>query len=572
MMFIRGMRIWEWIRRLLAPPVFEADEEKTRAAALLNVIISIVLVASLAGMIGLLVLARGNTRITGIFGVAALVFLGFAVLLRLGYVRLLAVVVPLTMWMTLSYPAWQYDGIRDVSLAGYYLVIIVVGLVANAPVLTAFVVLSVLSAIGVYMAELSGLIEGAAGDPSMSDVVFVTIGLITAGLLLRSVLGRIAGETARARLSARALAESNRQLEASRSALETQTHILERRARYLQASAVVAREAAAAVGDLPRLLADVAKVIGEQFTFYHVGLFLIHEDGEWATLQAASSRGGDQLIAQGHRVQINERCVVCLAARQGRFCLARGLETDEIAIQVLALLPDTRSELALPLRVGGTIIGVLDVHSAQVNAFTDEDVTTLQALADQIALAINSARLFQQVQKSLEAERQAFGELSREAWQNLLRAQADLGYLSDDEGVRPVADHLEPQMEAALQTGAYVFDALQPDSLVIPIRVRDQVIGVVDGRKPDGSVWTAQEIELLEAMTDQLNVALEGARLYRETQRRAAREQLVGDVTGRIRETLDMQVVLRTAASEIRQALGLQRLVVRLGTPDETEP
>jgi len=95
------------------------------------------------------------------------------------------------------------------------------------------------------------------------------------------------------------------------------------------------------------------------------------------------------------------------------------------------------------------------------------------------------------------------------------------------------------------------------------------VIGVVDGRKPDGSVWTQEEQRLLNTLVDQLGVALESARLYRDTQRRAAQERLVGEVTARIRETLNMETVLKTAVDEIRQALQLERLVVRLGAPDD---
>ena len=106
-------------------------------------------------------------------------------------------------------------------------------------------------------------------------------------------------------------------------------------------------------------------------------------------------------------------------------------------------------------------------------------------------------------------------------------------------------------------------------TLAIPIRVRDQVVGVIDGRKPDGTSWSQEEVDLLVAMTDQLGAGLEGAQLYEDTQRGAARERVIGEVTGRIRETLNMETMLRTAADEIRQMLGLDRLVVRLGLPEE---
>jgi GAF domain-containing protein len=233
-------------------------------------------------------------------------------------------------------------------------------------------------------------------------------------------------------------------------------------------------------------------------------------------------------------------------------------------------LPDTRSEMAVPLRVGGEILGVLDVQSTERQAFTDEDVTTLQALADQVAMAVSNAQLLQQVEASAEAERRAMGELSREAWLNLLQARQDLGFYDDGTAIAPAGEVWRPEMEIALQGGQ---QALNEDgsTLALPLRVREQVVGVIDGRKSDGTAWSAEEIGLLQTLTEQLSTALEGAQLYLDSQRRAAREQIIGQVTGRIRETLDMEAMLRTAAEQMRQALDLDDLVVRLAVPERKD-
>jgi GAF domain-containing protein len=195
----------------------------------------------------------------------------------------------------------------------------------------------------------------------------------------------------------------------------------------------------------------------------------------------------------------------------------------------------------------------------------------LQTLADQVAVALSNARLFQQARESAEAERRAYGELTRSAWLSLLRAQADVGYVSDVSGTVPVGDLWEPQMEAALHTGEPAFGEEAAATLSIPVRVRGQVVGVVDGRKPDGTEWLPEEVDLLEAMAEQLNVALEGAQLYRDARRREARERTIGQVTGRIRQSLDLETMLRTAASEIRETMGLDKIVVRLATPARDE-
>jgi GAF domain-containing protein len=240
------------------------------------------------------------------------------------------------------------------------------------------------------------------------------------------------------------------------------------------------------------------------------------------------------------------------------------------------LLPDTRSELALPLISRSRVIGALDVQSTEEAAFTDEDIAILQAMADQLANALENARLFQQAQESLEAERRAYGELSHQAWVELLRAQPDLGQRYDPDGILPTDGRWREEMKLAVWRGETILG--QPPSsylppggteggatLAAPISVRDQVIGVLDAHKPAGAGgWTPEETTLMETLAEQLGLALESARLYQDTQRRAERERLTGEVTARMRETLDMEMVLKTAVQEVRHALGLPEVVVRL--------
>ncbi len=202
-------------------------------------------------------------------------------------------------------------------------------------------------------------------------------------------------------------------------------------------------------------------------------------------------------------------------------------------------------------------MGVLDVQSTEPQAFIDEDVAVLQTLADQVAMAISNARLFQQAQESLEAERRAYGVQSRDVWTDLLSARSDLGYYCDADGVTLATEH-PPVHDDHHDTDLAAVE--------IPVTVYGgQVIGTINARKPgEAGEWTAEEISLLETLTEQLNVALESARLHQDTQRRAARERLIGEVTARIRETLDLETMLKTAAQEMRQALDLPEVVIRL--------
>jgi GAF domain-containing protein len=341
------------------------------------------------------------------------------------------------------------------------------------------------------------------------------------------------------------------------------TRDLERRARYLETTARVARDTSSVL-DLQNLLTRVVTLVSERFGFYHTGVFLVDPAGEWAVLQAASSEGGRRMLARGHRLRVGEEGIVGYVTGRGEPRIALDVGADAVFFDNLDL-PDTRSEMALPLRARGEIIGALDVQSKEPQAFSDEDVAVLQTLADQVAMAISNARLFQRAQESLEAGRRAYGEISREAWAQMLRVQPNLGFLSDQQGIFPVGDLWEPQMEVVLQTGEATPGDGDGTTMALPIKVRGQVIGVVDAQKPGkSSEWTAEEVALMETLAEQLGLALESARLYQDTQRRAERERLAGEVTAHIRETLDLDIVLQTAVHDISEALGLAALDVRL--------
>jgi len=393
----------------------------------------------------------------------------------------------------------------------------------------------------------------------------VSVGMLGAILLISQnyLIPRLAD----ALTQSRNLAE---ELEIHRATLEEQvverTAALARRSTQLEAAAQVAREAAA-IRDVGRLLSETVRLISNRFGFYHAGIFMLDEAGQYAVLRAASSEGGQRMLARGHRLQVGQEGIVGYVTGQGRPRVALDVGTDAVFFDNPDL-PDTRSEMALPLQVRGEIIGALDVQSTEAAAFSDEDVAVLQTLADQLAMAISNTRLLQQVQESLEAERRAYGVVSREAWSDLLHAQLALHQRYDPQGILPADGQWREQVRMAAQQGKTVSGQEKPPTtLATPIKVRDQVIGILDAHKPAGAgAWTAEEITLLETLADQLGIALESARLYRDAQRRAARERLIGEVTDRVRETLDIETMLKTGVQEVHQALGLPEVTVRLAT------
>jgi GAF domain-containing protein len=200
----------------------------------------------------------------------------------------------------------------------------------------------------------------------------------------------------------------------------------------------------------------------------------------------------------------------------------------------------------------------MTVQSTRGGAFDEADISVMRTVADQVAAAISNAHLFQQVQGSLEAERRAYGELTREAWSRLTKSRAGLAYRSHQGVVQTIYEDAEPE-------------AADLPALDIPIRVRGQAIGTIQARKPDaGAEWAANESELVEALAEQLSTALEGARLYQDTQRRAAQERLVAEITARMRESLDIETVIKTAAEQVRQSFGAHKVVVQLAAKEAT--
>jgi GAF domain-containing protein/HAMP domain-containing protein len=350
------------------------------------------------------------------------------------------------------------------------------------------------------------------------------------------------------------------------------TRDLEHRSAYLEATAEVGR-AAASILDPDALIQEVVELIRERFGLYYVGLFLVDEASEWAVLQAGTGEAGRTMLARGHRIRVGEGMIGWSVARgQPRVALEAGEDAVRLAT---AELPGTRSEAALPLQSRGRVLGALTVQHTGAGAFDPETMAVLQTMADQVAVALDNAHLFAESQEALETSRRAYGEMSHSAWTDLLRARPDWGYRYAHQTVARAEGDWQPEMLHAEQSGQIVQgDGDKRSTLAIPLKVRDEVVGVLSFRKdaPRGTQaapaeWTSEETAVLEAFAAQLEQALESAQLFQATQRRAARDRLLGEIATRMRETLDIETVLRTTVHQVRQALDLPEVVIRLMAP-----
>jgi PAS domain S-box-containing protein len=210
----------------------------------------------------------------------------------------------------------------------------------------------------------------------------------------------IASQLAIAIQQADLYARVQRQADELEQRVTERTAELEHRTLQLQTAAEVARDAAIA-HDLDGLLERAANLICERFGFYHTGIFLVDLQGEHAVLKAGTGEPGREMIEHGHKLRVAEEGIVGHVVGSGEPRIALDVGADAVHFKN-PYLPDTRSEMALPLKVGERIIGALDVQSTEKAAFGEQDVATLQLMTDQLAIAIERTRLFEQTQAALE--------------------------------------------------------------------------------------------------------------------------------------------------------------------------
>jgi len=344
-----------------------------------------------------------------------------------------------------------------------------------------------------------------------------------------------------------------------------------RRERDLAVTAAVG-EVTSATLDIEALMQQVAELIRDRFGLYFVGLSLVNEARTRAVLQAGTGEAGRALLARGYQVRVGTGLTgKCLA--DGTSHVDRSVDRSEDTD--LPELPYARSEIALPLRSRGELLGVFWAQSYHTDTFDEETLIVLQTIADQVAVAIDSVRLYAEREEITRLLRRAYGEVTREAWEEFLQRSNILGAgytarLTGTTKLVPVAPEAwRPEEQSAWQSRHIVhdlgLDATGERHLALPITSHEGTIGVINVSKPGAAgEWTQDEIAQLESLTYQLGVALENARTYEDTQSRALREHLMNEAASRIRASLSVDTILQTAAREMREMFGLEEAEMRL--------
>lgn len=341
------------------------------------------------------------------------------------------------------------------------------------------------------------------------------------------------------------LEQRRQQLVQRSTELELANQRSERRARQLLAVSTVSN-AIATVQNLDELLPLITRTISEQFGFYHIGIFLNDASNQFAVLRAANSQGGQRMLQRGHRLKIGEVGIVGNVVALGRPRIALDTGTDAVFFDNPDL-PDTRSEMALPLRAGPIVIGALDVQSTEPNAFTEEDAEILNALAAQVSIAIRNAQLFEEIQRSTTELQMLLQRDTREQWQRMIQSQQRAGYYYDGATFMPLEKPAE-----------------KDDAVVLfPVTVRGQVIGKLGIRPPAGRHLKPDEMDVIKAIVERLAISAENARLLEDSQKRAVKERTIGKISERIGATANIDNVFYALMEELGQVLPESEILIR---------
>lgn len=328
---------------------------------------------------------------------------------------------------------------------------------------------------------------------------------------------------------------------------------IERRAKQFQSIAQVARTISSTL-DLESLLNQIANAISREFGFYHVGVFLTDTAREYAVLSAANSEGGQTMLARGHRLKVGETGLVGFVSWTGKPRVALDTGTDAVFFNNPDL-PDTRSEIALPLRVGETVIGVLDVQSTEPNAFSQEDIAILTTLADQVGIAIQNARQNEETRKALAESEALSKQFVQTGWQGFTKRQKLLGVRHSGAKTTLLYEKKAAGQDESPRTANQPKPRGRGAALSLPVKLRGEVIGSVDVRAPDNRQWDQDEVDIVTAIIERAAVAMENARLLAESQKRAAKERMIGEISAKISAQSDVDDLLKTAALELNRAL-----------------
>jgi len=295
--------------------------------------------------------------------------------------------------------------------------------------------------------------------------------------------------------------------------------------------------------DPDNLLPRATEMIQNEFNSYFTAIYLVDTTGHWAVLHTATGEAGKVLSGNKHRVDLSGNSLIAQAIQTKQGLVNTNNSGERVRVEN-PLLPYTRSQVTLPLVAGTEVLGVLEMHSTKSSAFTPQDVDTYQNMANEIAIAIENSRLYQDAQQSLFEMRATQRQYLRDAWKTLTSTESLTYAVGDEE------QNLDTNVE-------------------IPLSIREQTIGQI--KLANTNEWNAEKQSLIEAIALQASQALENARLVEDSQATAAREHLANEIISKIWSSNNMDTILQTTVRELGRALEASEVEIEITTDNKDE-
>lgn len=571
--------------KLPAPPVFPEDQEKSsRALALYQVQVTLFALALAALPVSIFNASLRLILLTLTLSALFVLVLSYTIARR-GYISLASYLTIGTVIAGIIFLDYTGRGETRPLLIFSVVPIFISGLLLGfrATISTA-ILMGVAHGLLVYADSLDLYPFPRTTIPSLQNMVVPGLGYLGAAALLQFALRRIQVLLQRAKADEQAVRQSNAllqeaqrnlkeyvaQLEKTTQELHEKSETLVRQAQELEQTNLVNRRRAlqfqavaeisraiTEIRDLAELLPSIAQTVSVKLGHYHTGIFLLDRDGQYAVLAASNSEGGQKMLQRGHRLEVGKKGIVGYVADAKVARVALDVGQDAVYFDNPDL-PQTRSEIALPITAEERVIGVLDVQSTEPNAFDQQDIEILSTLAAQIGAAIENARLFQETQKSLMEAQSLYRQFIQSSWVGLTRKHKLTGYRYDTVTVTPAEPVDEETVERIAAEKILVESREQITKMTVPIVLRGEIIGVLDVQASGKRAWSQDEIDVAQAVAERVALAAENARLFQETTERAERERKVSEITSKIRSTNDPNEMIQIALNELKQTLGIR--------------
>lgn len=465
------------------------------------------------------------------------------------------ILLPTILSVAAGYIAYNRGGLYHISMLGFPVIVVLAGLLLGT--LGSFfyaTVASVAAAILGYT-DINGISPfSASSRTGYDDIAVATTMFFLTAVVLRVIINRLTESIQEAEEYGKNQEASNIELIKLQGELEQRVDERTRKLRtqtdQLEAIANVARSVAT-IQSTKQLLPAITRLVSERFFFYHVGIFLLDSNQEFAVLSAANSPGGQNMLARGHRLKVGEQGIVGYATQSGKPRIALDVGDDAVYFNNPEL-PETHSEVALPLKFGNTVIGALDIQSTETNAFSQDNLEIFSILADQVSIAIQNARSLEQAQRALQGMESVSRQSVGQAWRDYAKTISTKGYRYD--GIKPEPLKGSPKsLKGALS---------------VPIQLRGETIGNLKLRAAEQSrEWTVDELAIIESTAERVAIALENARLLDDAQKRASRETFLSGMAAKLGTSFQLDSILRDTVEELGQTLKGSTVTFQLVNP-----